>query len=104
MSDPYFNQNYARHDLRFKRHDEFPPPADPTLVAAARGGQHKNAATGYTLYHQSAMPAGVHAGKTMERVPAEYLLRMAGSAAGGAAWQAVKDYVKRHLAEITARI
>lgn len=104
-ADPYFCQGTHKHDLRHKTWEQFPPPLDPTKEAALDGQHHRNAATGTTLYHQSAMPVGIHAGKIMERVPADYLLRMARLAKDmpSGPWAAVNDYVERHRQEIEVR-
>jgi hypothetical protein len=53
------------------------PSAPPDPVALGAAGERPinyNSATGRTLYKQSHMPIGIHAGKIMERVPGGYLV------------------------------
>ena len=104
-ADPYFCQGVHKHDLRHKTWEQFAPPKDPTKEAALDGHHHRNAATGKTLFSQSAMPIGIHVGKDMERVPARYLLRMErlAEAMPSGPWREVADYVKRHREEIVLR-
>lgn len=75
-----------------------PAPPDPVAQAASAGRVHVNAATGRTLFRQSIMPVGVHRGKIMERLPAEYLRWVATQdwMKGHRFWGPVWDYVDRH--------
>lgn len=87
--------------------DQFPlakKPWDPIKQSARTGRQHRNAATGYTLFNQSAMPFGEHSGKIMERVPAEYLLWLIEQPwSGDFKWRNVKVYIALNLEEIKER-
>lgn len=82
-----------------------PAPEDPVLRDAAARRPHVNAATGTTLFHQSMMPVGQHAGKIMERMDAAYLLWVHTQdwMKTHRLWAPVWDYVDRHRAEIEAR-
>jgi hypothetical protein len=89
-----------------ERFYQLPAVADPVKQAARTGRGHYNAATGRTLYDQSAMPMGEHLGKDMERVPAKYylwLLKRPWFATATNGWEHVRDYIDRHLHEIEAR-
>lgn len=89
---------------RFYQLDAVP---DPVLEAAKTGRGHYNAATGRTLFHQSVMPMGSHAGKLMEQVPAKYFLTLVArswfTADRNDGWEHVHRYVTNHLQEIKAR-
>lgn len=81
-------------------------PADPLTDAQAQGRPHYSRATKGILYHQSFFPVGqLHRQKTMERVPAAYLLWAVDQpfAKRDAGWKRVADYVARHREEIEAR-
>ncbi len=81
-------------------------PADPLKDAQAQGRPHYSRATKGILYHQSFFPVGqLHRQKTMERVPATYLLWVVDQpfAKRDQGWQRVVDYVARHRAEIEVR-
>jgi hypothetical protein len=88
---------------RFYQLDAVP---DPVRTAARQGRGHYNAATGRTLFHQSAMPMGEHLGKDMERVPARYYLWLETqswfpTASNG--WEHIRDYIDRHRQDIETR-
>ncbi len=85
--------------------DKTPPAKDPARTADLQGRNVRNAATGYTLFHQSVMPVGRYRSRTMERVPAVLLLYLASFAENRihARFAPVVDYVDRHRQEIERR-
>lgn len=104
---------YQEGDLREQAWNErVKPPRDPVKLANLDGRAPKNEATGFVLFHQSAMPCGRHASKIMQNVPAHYLLAVKRQYEADKtqldnghplSWSAVYDYVIRHLEEIRER-
>jgi hypothetical protein len=81
-------------------------PPDVLRDAKTQGRAHFSRATKGILFHQSFFPVGQqHREKTMERVPADYLLWAVSQpfASRDRDWQRVADYVDRHRAEIEER-
>lgn len=98
---------YSRHKLgddrrshhRLSLWNELPPPRDPVRVARSQGRRHYNQATGETLFRQSAMPVGVYASRTMERMPQDELLiywTHRDKLRAFEEWVPVIDYLERH--------
>lgn len=89
-----------------ERFYQLQPVPDPVVVAAVQRRPHRNAATGRTLFHQSVMPVGLHLGKIMERVPADYFLYIRKTQPwmkGHHLWGNVWDYIDVNLSEIEVR-
>lgn len=79
-------------------------PFDPIAHAKQTGQPHYSRATRGVLFHQSAMPLGVHQGKIMERVPADYLLWLREQKwSNSDKWKPVMDYVDINLEQIRER-
>lgn len=76
-------------------------PVDPIARSKAHGIPHYNQVLHTVLMPQSAMPIGPHAGKIMERVPADYLAWVDAQpwAATWPHWGPVHDYLTRFPAE-----
>jgi hypothetical protein len=96
--------NDPRRGGYYENH-QFEMPPDPiALGAEGKRAPNVNSATGRVLFHQSHMPLGCHAGKIMERVPAEHLLWIRNQPfARNDLWFPVWSYVDRHHEEIKAR-
>lgn len=91
------------HRSDFRKLDKAPP--DPIMLGAqGKRPINYNSATGRVLFHQNHMPIGEHAGKIMERVPAQYFLFIySQSWSCSKKWFPVRSYVERHKEEIEIR-
>jgi hypothetical protein len=94
------------HEDRRKHHFWNTAPADPLQEARDAGRAHYSRVTRGVLHHQSFFPVGkLHRLKTMERVPATYLLWVMEQAWSRKSkeWAPVIDYVDRHREMIEER-
>ena len=99
MNGPIFDHE----DLKKRKFWET-APFDPIAHAKQTNQPHYSRVTRGVLFDQSVMPLGIHLGKIMERVPADYFLWLREQNwAASEKWKAVMDYVDRNLEQIRKR-